>query len=105
MAIAARIIWAILQWMGRLYVLTDMRIVSLWGVFNIEVFDCPLRKVARTRLLRSVPEQATGVGTIEIVPQDDAEPFGIWQAVPHPREVHEQVVATLRRAKQGLGAG
>ena len=105
MAIACRIIWATLQWTGRLYILTDMRILSLSGVFNINVFDCPLRKVARTRLLRTVPEQALTVGTIEIVPQDDTAPFGLWQNVSRPRQVHEQIIATLRRAKQGLGVG
>ena len=104
--IAGRLMWASLHWMGRLYVLTDMRLLSLVGVLHVEVFDCPLRKVARTRLLRNLPERVLGVGTIEVAPQDESLPFGVWQTIAHPKEVHEQVLATLRRAKQGvMGAG
>ena len=47
---AGRVMFAVLQWMGRLYVLTDMRIVKLSGIFSPALFDCPLRKVAGTRV-------------------------------------------------------
>src|SRR5439155_5280834 len=55
--IAGRIMWAVLQWSSRLYVLTDLRIVSIAGVFNATIFDCPLRKIARTRLIFSARER------------------------------------------------
>ncbi len=100
-AISARLMWATLQWMGRLYVLTDMRILTLGGVFHIEIFDCPLRKVARTRMVQSVQEKLIGVGSIEIIPQDDSLSFGQWQTIAQPLAVHEQMVATINRAKQG----
>jgi len=99
-AVSARLMWATLQWMSRLYILTDLRVLSLSGVFNVSVFDCPLRKVARTRLIRSNEERFTGVGSIEIIPQDDSLPFGQWQTIAQPAAVHEQMVATINRAKQ-----
>jgi hypothetical protein len=99
--IGARLLWATLQWMGRLYILTDLRILCVWGVFNIELFDCPLRKVARTRMVRGITEQIVAVGSIEIIPQDESLPFGIWQTVGRPQQVHEQILATISRAKQG----
>ena len=74
--LAGRMMWAVLQWMGRLYILTDLRIVRLSGVFSLDIFDCPLRRVARTRLVRSMRERLTGTGTIEIIPAADAAPFG-----------------------------
>jgi hypothetical protein len=73
----------------------------VWGVFNIELFDCPLRKVARTRMVRGITEQIVAVGSIEIIPQDESAPFGIWQTVGRPQQVHEQILATISRAKQG----
>jgi hypothetical protein len=100
-AISARLMWATLQWMSRLYILTDLRVLILSGVFSVTIFDCPLRKVARTRLIRSNPERATGIGTIEIIPQDDELPFGQWQMIAQPTAVHEQIQATISRAKQG----
>jgi hypothetical protein len=99
--IAARLMWATLQWMGRLYILTDLRILCVWGIFNVELFDCPLRKVARTRLVRGLSDQIVAVGTIEIIPQDESLPIGVWQTIGRPRQVHEQILATISRAKQG----
>lgn len=99
--IAGRLMWSILQWMGRLYVLTDLRILRLSGVFNPDIFDCPLRKVARARLIVTLPDRVLGIGSIEIIPFDDAYPIGLWQLIARPRQVHRQVVATIHRAKQG----
>src|SRR5688500_8335116 len=66
--IAARIMVAVLQWMGRLYVLTDLRVLRLSGVFNVDIFDCPLRKVGQARLTRSFRERLLRLGSIEIIP-------------------------------------
>ena len=99
---AGRLMFAVLQWMARLYVLTDLRVLRISGVFNVQIFDCPLRKVARTRVLQSTRDRLLGVGSIEIIPMDDAEPEGVWQTIAKPRMVHEQVVATINKAKHGV---
>lgn len=99
--IVGRLLWATLQWMGRLYILTDLRILSLAGVFNVEVFDCPLRKVARTRLIRGLQDRLVRVGSVEIIPQDESYPIGIWQTVAKPIQVQQQIVMTINRARQG----
>jgi hypothetical protein len=100
--LSGRIMWGALQWMGRLYVLTDLRIVRLSGVFSVEIFDCPLRKVARTRLNRTTREKLTGVGSIEIIPSDENLPISYWNTVAQPAHVHEQIVAAINKAKQGI---
>jgi hypothetical protein len=99
--IAGRVMWAVLQWMGRLYVLTDMRIVRLSGVFNVEIFDCALRKVATTRLTRTFREKLWRLGSIEIIPAADSCPPSVWQTVKRPAEVHAKIQLTIERAKQG----
>ena len=99
--IAGRVMWAVLQWMGRLYVLTDLRIVRLSGVFNVEIFDCALRKVATTRLTRTFREKLWRLGSIEIVPADDSSNPSVWQTVKRPAEVYAKVQSTIERAKQG----
>jgi len=101
--LAGRVMWAVLQWIGRLYVLTDLRILKLSGVFAVDIFDCPLRKVARPRILYTVRERLFGLGSIEIVPSDEDYPIDQWQIVARPREVHRQIVETINRAKQGCG--
>ncbi len=98
---AARLMWAVLHWMGRLYILTDLRLLRLSGVFNVDIFDCPLRKVARTMLEVTFKERLCRVGTIIIIPQDEDYPIGAWQMVPRPKRIHQQIMATIARAKQG----
>lgn len=102
--IAGRVMWAILQWIGLLYVLTDMRVLRVIGVFNVDVFDCPLRKVIRTRLVSTAREKLAGVGSIEIIPKDEEMPTAIWQTIRKPAETYERLTAAINRAKQsGLG--
>ena len=102
--LAGRIGWSVLQWMGRLYILTDLRIVTLGGVFNIGIFDCPLRRVRTARLLRPMRERILGLGSVEILPADESSPAGLWQTIPRPVESHEQIVAAINRAQHsGFG--
>ena len=103
--LAGRIMWAIVQWMGRLYVLTDLRILRLAGIFSVDIFDCPLRRVARTRIVYTTRERITRLGTIEIIPGDEKIPVAQWQMVAQPLVVHDQIIAAVNRAKQGgIGA-
>jgi hypothetical protein len=99
--IAGRLTWALVQWMGRLYVLTDLRILAISGVFAAHIFECALRKVARTRLVYTMRERVLGLGSLEIIPQDDEAPVGLWQMIARPRRVHERVLSAIRRARQG----
>jgi len=100
---AGRVMWAVLQWMSRLYVLTDMRILRLAGVFTVDIFDCPLRKIARTRIIYTTRERIFRLGTIEIIPVDETIPVAQWQMVAKPLATHDQIVAAVNRAKQGGG--
>jgi hypothetical protein len=101
--LAGRLMWSVLGWMGRLYVLTDQRILRLSGVFTIEVFDCPLRKVAMTRINRTTRERLFRLGSIEIIPVTDSMPAGLWQTIRKPVEVQEQIEASIRKARSGFG--
>ncbi len=104
-ALGGRLMLAVLQWMSRLYILTDMRIVRMSGVFSLNIFDCPLRKVARTRLLYTVRERLFRLGSIEIIPADESYPIGLWQTVARPVAVNDQILAAVNRAKQGRSCG
>ena len=98
--IIGRLMWGLLVWMGRLYILTDQRILRLSGVFSTEIFDCPLRKVAQVKRTASMRERLFALGSIEIYPGDDKRLPGSWQTVARPREVQEEIVAAINRAKQ-----
>jgi hypothetical protein len=101
--VAGRVMWATLQWMGRLYVLTDWRVIRLAGVFNIDIFDCPLRRVSQVRLWSPFKERILGVGSIEIIAADGA--VGDWRTVKHPRRALEKIERMVESAKHnGMGS-
>lgn len=101
----ARLMWATLQWVNRLYILTDMRVLRLSGVFAVDVFDCPLRRVGGTRVLRTFRERLLRLGSVEIRHADDQRPPGLWQTVAHPARVNEMVQEAARKAQHGGGGG
>ena len=99
-AVSIRVMWTVLKWMGQIYILTDRRIVRVSGVFHVDLFDCPLRKVGRTNIVRSIGEQIFRIGSIEIYPCNEAQGAGVWQMVGRPEHARKQIEAAIRRAKQ-----
>lgn len=98
--LAGRIMWAVLEWMSRLYVLTDLRILRLAGIFSVDIFDCPLRKIGATRICFTTRERILRLGSIDIFPADPQMPGATWQTISRPRHVYDQIIATINRAKQ-----
>jgi hypothetical protein len=98
--LAGRIMWAVLEWMSRLYVLTDLRILRLAGIFTLDIFDCPLRKIGATRICFTTRERLLRLGSIDIFPSDPDTPGTTWQTIAKPRQVYEQIIATINKAKQ-----
>lgn len=101
LAVAGRLGFAVLQWMGRFYILTDLRVLQLGGIFQVEVFDCPLRRIEQARLLQPVRERLVARGSIEFVPCDPDRPRGFWQTLRKAEEVLQAVQEAIARAKAG----
>ena len=101
MLVACRAAWAVLSWACRLYLLTDLRVIRIWGVFNPQIHDIPLRKIARTRIISNFPERLWRLGSIEIIPESEQWPCSLWQTISRPREVNETLRRAITRAKQG----
>jgi uncharacterized membrane protein YdbT with pleckstrin-like domain len=97
-----RLMWSVVQWMGRYYILTDLRIIRLSGVFDVDVQSCTLRKVSAIKLTGSVNERLLRTGTIDITPAG-ARTIS-WQTISRPAFVCERVEAAVRRAQNGCGA-
>lgn len=96
-----RLLWAGLQWMGRIHILTDLRALRMSGVARVRIEDCPLRKIARVRLVRPLRERVAFAGTIEIIPFDDQHPIQFWQTINRPRHVHAIINQAVLKARQG----
>ena len=97
---AVRTGFAVLQWVSRLYVLTNLRIMRLKGILNIDLFECPLTKIQNTYLTLSWYERLTGLGTISFATAGTGGIEASWTHVNDPLELHERVRSAIHRAQR-----
>lgn len=90
--IALRLVWTLVDWRCRRFVLTDRRIARQWGVFARGRAELPLRSVQDVVMHRSLGERLLGLGSIGAAA---ASGGGVaWVHVADPGEV----LACIRRA-------
>jgi len=95
-----RLAWQFLEWLSRLYVLTDQRLVRQQGVLRVNIFECPLSKVQHTDLALSLRERLTGLGTIAFSTAGTGGIDAVWHMIARPMEVHQTVIEALRRYRR-----
>lgn len=100
-AVAAliRVTAACWQWLGRTYVLTNRRIVTVRGLIHPRITTAALSDVRRAVLAATVTERLVGVGTIYCLTDSENAPAVTWNALSKPTEIHEIVMETIERAK------
>jgi uncharacterized membrane protein YdbT with pleckstrin-like domain len=89
-----RMMVATLQWVSRLYVLTNRRLMRIRGVLNVDIFECRLSRIQNTFLRLSWYERILRLGTIDVATAGTGLVEARWENVSRPLEVHE----TLRKA-------
>lgn len=94
----ARLAWATLDWVSRLYVLTNRRVMRIRGVFNVELFECGLDRLQNTYLNLSISERITHTGTLTFQTAGTAASAS-WRIIARPLEVHEKLREAIRRSK------
>ena len=95
--ILMRLSWQFLEWLSRVYVLTDRRVVTVAGVLRVGVFETPLTSIQHTNLLFSLRERFFGLGTIAFATAGTATIETFWLMLSTPLEVHQKIVQTLNR--------
>lgn len=99
-AIGVRLFWQFLEWLSRIYVLTDRRVIRVAGVLRIAVFESPLENIQNTQALYSIRERMFGLGTITFATAGTGAVEAVWRMVSQPLEVHKLVVSTMRRYRR-----
>jgi len=95
-----RMVAACWQWLGRTYVLTNLRVVCVRGLLGPAVTDVPLTRVRQADLLATLPERIVGVGTIACRTGAEGPPAVVWHAVGNPDETHRIVREAVGRAQR-----
>ena len=96
--LVGRMGWATLDWVSRLYVLTNRRVMRIRGVFTVDLYECALERIQNTLLNLSLPVRLTWTGTIAFQTAGSASGLAAWETVARPLEVHERLREAIRRA-------
>lgn len=95
--IMLRLFWQFLEWLSRVYVLTDRRVVRVKGVIQVDVFEASLKQIQHTQTHFTLLERIFALGTIGFATAGTAVPEAYWLMIARPLEVHQTVVRTLER--------
>ncbi len=98
--VTGRVFWECLEWLGRVYVLTDQRVIRVGGVLRVSVFEAGLQQVQHSEVYLSLRERLFNLGTIGFNTAGTAMTEAYWQMVANPLEVHRTVVNVLRRYRK-----
>jgi len=95
--VGLRVGLAMLQWVSRVYVLTNRRILRIRGVFRADVFGCPLVRIVNTGIHVQPHEALTRLGTIWFNTGESLV-RGTWYHVARPQAVHTEIRRAIERA-------
>ena len=98
-----RLGWATIEWVSRLYVLTNRRVMSIRGVFKVQMFECTLERIQNTYLTLGLSERLVRVGTVTFQTAAGEGGTGSWQSVARPLEVLEKLREAINRAQNRGG--
>jgi len=100
--VGMRLAWAMLEWVSRLYVLTNRRVMRIRGVFNVDLFECALDRIQNTSASLTLWERIFRVGTITFQTAGNSGGSGggaSWRIVSKPLETHEKLRGAIHRAQ------
>ena len=106
----ARLALGCWQWLGRTYLLTNLRVACVRGLLRVSVASAPLATVTEVVPAVSLPERAVGVGSIYCftggspLAGPPAAAVG-WNSVANPDDVHRVICQAVRRAKHSRETG
>jgi dephospho-CoA kinase len=104
--LVAVVIWQFLEWLSRLYVLTDKRMISVAGVTRQSVTDVPLRNVRNLVIVRSLADRLLGLGTLGAATAGTGDYEMVWVELEKATEVMRIVREEVDRVAGGSeGAG
>lgn len=94
---ALRLGWQMMEWMSRVYVLTDRRVIARGGVLRTVVFQAPLKNIQHTAVFTSLRERVTSLGTIAFATAGSDTFDCLWVMLRQPQQTHKTVVEAIRR--------
>ena len=95
--VAVRWVYALINWLSQLYLLTNHRIVVLRGATKVEIFQVGLCRITEARLMSTPLQRLLGTGNIGFATGGDILPQSVWLWVANAPRVHQQILQALSK--------
>lgn len=99
---ALRLAWNILEWLSRLYVVTNRRVIAIAGVLRQSVSEVPLNNVRTVVMTRSLVERLLWLGTLGFASAGTDGYEVVWRLMSAPDRLLADVRCMIERPGQGL---
>ena len=99
--IILRVIWKVLDWANRIYVLTDRRVIRRRGVILLSIVEAPLRRIQHSAIYARFLERIFGLGTIGFATAGSGGFEVVWELIGVPVEIHARILAAIERYGRG----
>ena len=96
-----RLIWKIIDWANRIYVLTDRRVLRRRGVILLSIVEAPLGRVQHSAIYARVLERLLGLGTIGFATAGSNGFEVIWEMISDPIDTHRRILQAIERYGRG----
>ena len=97
---SARLLFAGWQWVGRTYMLTNRRIISVRSTLNAQVTAVPLVQLSEVVLARPRAERLFGTGSICCLAGSSDRAAIIWHMVAKPEQVQRTIQQAIQNVRQ-----
>ena len=98
--VLVRMVAACWQWLGRTYVLTNRRIITIRGLLRVQWVAAELTDIEEVTPAAALPERLVGTGSIFCLTGSDRSAAVAWNTISRPGEVHEIILDAIDRAKR-----
>lgn len=78
------LIWSMLDWLCRRYLLTERRAIVIFGVLHQRVSELPLSRVQNVGVFKPLLPRLLGLGHVGIASAGTDGYEIVWRAFPHP---------------------
>ncbi|GAB4196877.1 MAG: PH domain-containing protein [Roseiflexaceae bacterium] len=92
-----------LRWNNETYIITDMRVIQLRGVFNKNVIDSSLEKINDISLRQTWIGQIFGFGDIEILTAATDSRVNVLRRLAHPIQFKRALLEAKQNHSRGFG--
>lgn len=92
-----RLGWQAAEWWNQTYVLTDRRIIAVYGVLRRAYFHAPLQQIQHIAVIQTIRERVFGLGTLAFATAGSDRYDAAWLSLAGPFGVYKQVNRTIDR--------